>query len=83
MSLKLGTPGLKDFDIDAVFNINKVNSKQSSNPNSEVISLSFVSPELMRNERTRVSKSYTDTISNIVTDVLRDKRYINSTKIVY
>ena len=33
MSLKLGTPGLKDFDIDAVFNINKVNSKQSSNPN--------------------------------------------------
>ena len=80
MSLKLGTPGLKDFDIDAVFNINKVNSKQSSNPNSEVISLSFVSPELMRNERTRVSKSYTDTISNIVTDVLRDKRYINSTK---
>jgi len=80
MSLKLGTPGLEDFDIDAVFIINKIGLKQSVSINAEIITLSFISPELMKDNRTRVSKSYTDTISNIVTDVIRDKRYLNSTK---
>ena len=80
MTLKIGTPGLEDFDIDAVFNINKVNVKQSASVGSELISLSFITPELLRSSRTRVSKSYTDTISNIVEDVLRNVKYINTKK---
>ena len=42
--------------------------------------LSFCSPELLRSNRTRVSKSYTDTIDKTVENVIRDTRYLNSKK---
>ena len=43
--------------------------------NSELITLHFASPEMLRNLRTRVSKSYTNAI-----DVIQNSRYINSKK---
>ena len=48
--------------------------------NSELINLHFASPEMLRNLRTRVSKSYTNTIDNIAIDVIQNSRYINSKK---
>jgi hypothetical protein len=44
------------------------------------LQVSFTSPEIIRNNRVRVSKSYTETIDQIVTNVLRDERYINTAK---
>ena len=48
--------------------------------NSELITLHFASPEMLRNLRTRVSKRYTNTIDNIAIDVIQNSRYINSKK---
>ena len=48
--------------------------------NSELITLHFASSEMLRNLRTRVSKSYTDTIDNIAIDVIQNSSYINSKK---
>ena len=48
--------------------------------NSELITLHFASPEMLRNLRTTVSKSYTNTIDNIAIDVIQNSRYINSKK---
>ena len=45
-----------------------------------MITLHFASPEMLRNLRTRVSKSYTNTIDNIAIDVIQNSRYINSKK---
>ena len=42
--------------------------------------LSFCSPELLRSNRTKVSKSYTDTIDKTVENILRDSRFINTKK---
>ena len=48
--------------------------------NSELVTLHFASPEMLRNIRTRVSKSYTDTIDNIVRDLLENESYIDTGK---
>ena len=48
--------------------------------NSQIYTLSFCSPELLRNNRTKVSKSYTGSIDEIVEKVLRDERFINTRK---
>ena len=80
LTLKIGTPSLGEYDISFTFNIHKVSAKLDVNKNAQVLSLSFITPELLRNNRTRVSKSYTETISNIIQDVLKDPRYINTKK---
>ena len=46
----------------------------------KLYTLSFCSPELLRSNRTRVSKSYTDTIDKTIENVVRDIRYLNSKK---
>jgi len=51
--------------------------------NSQLINVSFTSPEMLIDKRVRVSKSYTDTIDGIVTSILRDERYINTLKELY
>ena len=81
--LKVSTPTLDDFDIDFTnvpFTTYKINVREDANKNSQVIQVSFTSPEIIRNNRVRVSKSYTETIDKIVTNILRDKRYINTLK---
>tara|TARA_Y100000816_G_scaffold181105_1_gene131048 strand:- start:230 stop:1630 length:1401 start_codon:yes stop_codon:yes gene_type:complete len=84
--LKIGTPGLDEYDFDFTnvpFTTYKVNIREDVNPNTQVIEVKFTSPEIIRNSRTRVSKSYAETIDKIVENILRDERYINTAKDLY
>ena len=84
--LKIGTPTLDDYDMDFTnvpFVTYKVNTRVDANKNTQLINVSFTSPEMLIDKRVRVSKSYTDTIDGIVTSILRDKRYINTLKELY
>ena len=86
MSLKLTTPNLDNQQIDftdTTFCIYKIVSRTSASVSSQLMTLSFTTPEALRDKRTRVSKSYTDDISNIVGNVLKDERYINTNKNVF
>ena len=86
MKLKLTTPGLDNEEIDFTntsFSIYKVVSRISGSQNAQLLTLSFTTPELLRNNRIRVSKSYTNTINNIVKNLLSDEKYINTNKNVF
>jgi hypothetical protein len=86
LGFKLITPGLDDFALDYsthVFTITKINSRTSPNPGTMVYSLAFSSPEGLRDNRTRVSKSYTDSIDSIVENVLSSAKYINTKKTLF
>lgn len=82
LTFKITTPGLDELAIDysqrsmAVY---KIDARVAERGN-EIIQLHFCSPELLRNERTRISRSYEGTISSIVATVLSDEKYINSAK---
>ena len=81
--LKISTPSLDEYDIDFTnvpFTTYKVNTREDANANSQLLQISFTSPEIIRNNRVRVSKSYTETIDKIVENILRDERYINTAK---
>ena len=69
MSLKLTTPNLDNQQIDftdTTFCIYKIVSRTSASVSAQLMTLSFTTPEALKDKRTRVSKSYTDDISNIV-----------------
>ena len=86
LGFKLITPGLDDFALDYsthVFTITKINSRISTNPSTMVYNLAFSSPEGLRDNRTRVSKSYTNSIDSIVEDVLSSAKYINTKKTLF
>ena len=81
--LKISTPSLDEYDIDFTnvpFTTYKVNTREDANANSQLLQISFTSPEIIRNNRVRVSKSYTETIDKIVENILRDERYIHTAK---
>tara|TARA_B100000424_G_scaffold137376_1_gene104192 strand:- start:372 stop:1754 length:1383 start_codon:yes stop_codon:yes gene_type:complete len=81
--LKIETPSLEEeaFDFtENVFSIHKVLTKDDVTENTQVFSISFCSTELIRNSRVRVSKSYNDTISNMVRNILTDTRFIDTRK---
>ena len=83
LSLVITTPTLDEekFDFgENVFAIFKVLERVDVSNNAQAFTLSFCSPELLRSNRTKISKSYTDTIDIIVESVLRDSRYINTRK---
>ena len=83
LSFKITTPGLENQSIDfteTVMSIYRIDARVSVTPGSEVFTLHFCSPEGLRDNRVRVSKSYTDSIDNIVEDLLTNKYYINSNK---
>ena len=83
--LKMTTPTLQgeETSIDftknafAIYNVS-VNTELSAG--SSVYVLEFCSPELLLNNRVRVSKAFTDTPSKIVETILTESRYINTTK---
>ena len=82
LSLKLNTPTLEDKAIDYsenVFVVYKIKQRESDSL-MQVLELQFTTPEMLKSNRVRVSKSYTDTIDNIVTNILRDEKYINTLK---
>ena len=86
LSLKLTTPGLDKEEIDftnSTFCIYKVMSREAGSQNAQLLTLAFTTPELLKNNRTRVSKSYTDSIDNIVKNVLTDQNYIDTNKDVF
>jgi len=86
MSLKLTTPNLDNQQIDftdTTFCIYKIISRRSASISAQLMTLSFTTPEALRDKRTRVSKSYTDDISNIVSNILKDQRYINTNKNIF
>ncbi|SVE02623.1 uncharacterized protein METZ01_LOCUS455477, partial [marine metagenome] len=70
--------GIIDYT-ENVFSIYKIDTRIMDG-NMEAIILHFTSPEMMRNNRMRVSKSYTNIISTIVEDMLQNEMYINSKK---
>ena len=73
LGFKITTPGIDEFALDYsthVFTVTKINSRVPARPGVMVYNLAFSSPEGLRNERTRVSKSYADSIDGIVEDVL-------------
>ena len=86
MTLKITTPTLDEKEIDftqSSFAIYKVTVRESISQDTQLLALSFTSPELLRDKRVRVSKSYTDSIDRIVESVLTDARYINTNKDIY
>ena len=86
MTMKITTPTLDDQEIDITqssFAIYKVTTRESINQDTQLLALSFTSPELLRDKRVRVSKSFTDPIDKIVESILTDERYINTNKDIY
>ena len=86
LGFKLITPGLDEFALDYsthVFTITRINSRASPRPGTMVYSLGFSSPEGLRDNRVRVSKSYTNTIDAIVEDILSAPQYINTKKTLF
>ena len=87
VSFKISTPGLNreniDFDYtENVFCVYEIGGRESSST-SEVVELKICSPELLRNERTRVSKSFENTVTSIALSLLTDKNYINTKKKIF
>ena len=58
----------------------KIVNKENPSNDAQIFTLSFCSPEFLRSNRTRVSKSYTNTIDKTVENILRDGRFINTKK---
>jgi len=80
--LKISTPTLDtpiDFTENAfvIYNVS-INTELSAG--ASVYVLEFCSPELLRNNRVRVSKSFTDTPSQILQNIMTDSRYIDTKK---
>ena len=82
LRLKLNTPSLEDNAIDYsenVFVVYKIKKRQSDGQ-MQVLELQFTSPEMLKSNRTRISKSYTNTVDNIAEDILTNERYLNTKK---
>ena len=79
--LKLHTKGDKSRSglIEQVFYIDKITGRTMQN-NMEMFVLHFCSPEQIRNERVRVSQSYTGSIDSTVNTILQSPKYINTKK---
>ena len=83
ISLKIKTPSLDGKEInftDHVFCAYKIGIRSDLSQSSELFEISLTTPELQKNIRTRVSKSYTGTIDEIVEDVVRNELFVNSRK---
>ena len=83
--LKISTPTFKDesaiidFSKNA-FLVHSISNRQKLTDGVQGFTLSFVSPELIRNQRLKVTQSLTDTWSKIVEKMLTDPAYIDTRK---
>ena len=79
LSLKIKTPNFDekgtnfDFREEHKFNIFKISLSTELSHSSNIYKLEFASPEILQNLRVRVSKSYTQNISDITEDLLTNK----------
>ena len=81
--LKIAIPTVTSSEaaIDVIFNVYKVGTNTEVNKGGQLIELSMVTPEFLKNNRVRVSKSYSNSIDNIVQDILQlDETLIGTTK---
>ena len=83
MTLRIATPTLEEQEISIMFSIYKVGVREAVSQDTQLLSLSFTSPELLKDKQVRVSKSYTDSIHNIIENILRDTRYIGTDRDIY
>ena len=85
LHLKISTPTFKDesavidFSKNA-FLVHSVSNREKITEGVQGFTLSFVSQELVRNQRLKVTQSLTDTWSNIVKKMLTDPAYIDTKK---
>ena len=83
--LKISTPTFKDdssiidFSKNA-FLVHSISNREKLTDGVQGFTLSFVSPELVQNQRLKVTQSLTDTWSNIVKKMLTDSNYIDTKK---
>ena len=85
LGFKIKTPSLDSHAIDYtehLMSVFKIDSR-IERKNAEVFMLHFCSPELLTNKRVRVSKSYTNTIDEIVLDVLENPKAVNTSKTIF
>ena len=86
ISLRITTPSMEQDAIDFtenVFCVYEMGGRTPAGTNSEVVELKICSPELLRNERTRISKSYEETADQIVKSIMENEKYINTKKDLY
>ena len=82
LSFKITTPGLDNVSLDFTENlmvVYKIDARIAERGN-EVFQLHFCSPESLRDDRTRLSKSYVGNVSDIVKKVLKDPKALNTNK---
>ena len=86
LHLKIRTPFVNkdesntiDFSENA-FLVNSISKRQKMSDGIQGFVLNFVSQELIKNQRLKVTQSLTDTWSNIVKKMLTDKKYLNTKK---
>ena len=82
LSIKLITPSLDNNAIDYsenVFVVYKIKKRQADG-NMQALELQFTSPEMLKSNRIRISKSYTNTIDIIAEDILTNEKYLNTKK---
>ena len=81
VSFKVTTKGVGSFDFtENVFSVHKVSARQDASSGAQIYEISCISTEALRNNRTRVSKSFSGTNSDIVESILRDTNLINTNK---
>ena len=86
VTLRLKTPTLQDNPRESIdftdhaFCAYKIGLRQDLSKGSQIFEIHLTSPEMLRNSRLRVSKSYTGTASETVEKILRDSLYINTKK---
>ena len=68
-----------DFSENA-FIVHSVVKREAVGDNIQMLALSFVSQELIKNQRLKVTQSFTGTWSDIVEKVMTDSNIINSKK---
>ena len=78
VTLRLKTPTLQDNPRESIdftdhaFCAYKIGLRQDLSKGSQIFEIHLTSPEMLRNSRLRVSKSYTGTASETVEKILRD-----------
>jgi len=89
LSFKLNTPGLPGYDMSedtgVPFQIYKVDSvrKDEQSDVGQFYKIYFCSPEMYYNQLASVSRAYAGPIEDAVTDIVRQKKYLNSKKALF
>ena len=84
VSLRIETPDIGEINFtDSVFAVTSVKVRQDVSNDTQIYDLNLVSTESLRNARTRISKSYSGSISETVVSILRDESLIDTNKDVF